>query len=177
MTLGIYQKKMKTLIQKDTRTPMFMAPWLTIANIQKQRKCPSTEKWIDTYMKVSMLLAQSCPTLCNPMYYSRPGSSVHGILQARILKWVAIPFSRGSSQSRDWAWVSCPAGRFFTICATREAHIHIYKLEYYSTIKKKEFFNNVNGLGGYYAKWKNQRKKITIWYHFYVKSKKKNKTS
>ena len=48
-----------------------------------------------------MLVAQSCLTLCNPMNYSLPASSVHGILQARILEWVAIPFSRGSSQSRD----------------------------------------------------------------------------
>ena len=46
-------------------------------------------------------LLQSCLTLSNPMDYSPPGSSVHGILQARILEWVAKPFSRGSSQPRD----------------------------------------------------------------------------
>ena len=45
---------------------------------------------------------------------SLPRSSIHGILQARILEWVAIPFSRGSSQPRDQTWVSCIAGRFFT---------------------------------------------------------------
>ena len=45
---------------------------------------------------------------------SPPGSSVHGILQARILEWVAMPFSRGSSQPRDGTWISCIAGRFFT---------------------------------------------------------------
>ena len=56
-------------------------------------------------MKVSEV-AQSCPTICDPMDCSLPGSSVHGILQARILEWVAIPFSRGSSQLRDWTWVS-----------------------------------------------------------------------
>ena len=50
-----------------------------------------------------------------------PGSSVHGILQARILEWVAIPFSRVSFQSRDQTWVSCIAGRFFTVWGTREA--------------------------------------------------------
>ena len=49
-----------------------------------------------------VLVTQSCLTLCNPMNYSPLGSSVHGILQARILGWVAIPFSRGSSQPRDW---------------------------------------------------------------------------
>ena len=53
-------------------------------------------------LKVKMLVAQSCLTLCNTMNCSPPGSSVHGILQARILEWVAIPFSRGSSQTRDW---------------------------------------------------------------------------
>ena len=56
------------------------------------------------------------------MDYSPPGSSVHAILQARILRWVAIPFSRGSSQSRDWTQVSCIAGRFFTTSTTWEAH-------------------------------------------------------
>ena len=54
---------------------------------------------------------------------SLQGSSVHEILQARILVWVAIPFSRGSSQPKDQTQVSCIAGRFFTIWATREAHI------------------------------------------------------
>ena len=60
--------------------------------------------------------AQSCPNLCDPMDCSLPVSLVHGILQARILEWVAISFSRGSSQSRYWTWVSCVsciAGRFF----------------------------------------------------------------
>ena len=61
-------------------------------------------------------VAQSCPTLCNPMDCSPPGSSVHGILQARIMEWVAISFSRGLSQPRDQTQVSCIAGRRFTIC-------------------------------------------------------------
>ena len=59
------------------------------------------------------LITQLGPTLCNPMDYSPPGSSVCGVLQARILEWVAIPFSSGSSRSRDRIWVSCTAGRFF----------------------------------------------------------------
>ena len=67
------------------------------------------------------LVAKLCLTLCDPMDGSLPGSSVHGILQARILKWVAMPFSRGSSRPRDWTWVSCIAGRFFTDWAMREA--------------------------------------------------------
>ena len=57
---------------------------------------------------------------CDPMDYSLPGSSVYGILQARILEWAAIPFSRGSFQPRDWTQVSHIAGRFFTVWATRK---------------------------------------------------------
>ena len=66
-------------------------------------------------------VAQSCPTLCYPMDCSLPGSSVHGIFQARILEWVAISFSRGSSRPRDRTRVSHIVGRCFTIWATREA--------------------------------------------------------
>ena len=65
-------------------------------------------------------VAQSCPTLCDPMDCSLPSSSIHGILQARILEWVAISFSRGSSRPRDWTQVSRIVGRCFTVWATRE---------------------------------------------------------
>ena len=58
----------------------------------------------------------------NPMDGNPPGSSVHGILQARILEWVASPFSRGSSQPRGQIWVSCIAGRFFIIWAYVYVH-------------------------------------------------------
>ena len=60
--------------------------------------------------------AQLCLTLCDPM-----DCTVHGLFQARILEWVAFPFSRGSPQPRDWTQVSCIVGRFFTSWATREA--------------------------------------------------------
>ena len=66
-------------------------------------------------------VTQLCPTLCDPMDCSLPGSSVHGILQARILEWLAIPFSRGSSWPRDRTQVSHIVGRFFTVWTTREA--------------------------------------------------------
>ena len=68
-----------------------------------------------------VLVIQSCPTLCDLMDCSPSGSSVHGILQARILEWVAMPSSRGSSWPRGQIPFSCIAGRFFTIWATREA--------------------------------------------------------
>ena len=67
------------------------------------------------FEQVKVLVAQSCPTLCNPMDCSPPGSSIHVILQARMLEWVAIPFSKGYSQCRDRTQVSSTAGRFFTI--------------------------------------------------------------
>ena len=60
-------------------------------------------------VQVKVKAAQSCPTLCDPMDYT-----VHGILQASILVWVAVPFSRGFSQPRDQAQVSHIAGRFIT---------------------------------------------------------------
>ena len=72
-----------------------------------------------------VLVAQSCPTLCNPMDCSPPGSSVHGILQARILEWIAIPFSRGSSRPRDRTPVSCTAGIFFTVWDTGKSHYNL----------------------------------------------------
>ena len=66
-------------------------------------------------------VGQSCPTFCDPVDYSPPGSSVHGILPARILEWVAISYSRGSSQLRDRTQVFCIASRLFKLWATREA--------------------------------------------------------
>ena len=69
-----------------------------------------------------MLVAQFCPTLCSIMDYSPPGSSVHRVLQARILEWAAIPLSRGSSRPRDRTQVFPIAGRFFAAWAIRAPH-------------------------------------------------------
>ena len=63
--------------------------------------------------QVKVLVVQSCLTLCDPIDCRLPGSSVHGILQARILEWVAYPFSRESSQPRNRTGVSCIAGGLF----------------------------------------------------------------
>ena len=111
---------------------------------------------------VKALVSQLCPTVCDLMDCSLPGFSVHGIFQARILEWVAIPFSRGSSQPRDWTWVSCTVGRFFTVWATiyvikyvfesakkiklRKDHLFVIILGYFKKkyqnclINKKEYF-------------------------------------
>ena len=101
LCLLIYQ------VQKETEPPLWglsmLSPW-------RQRNG----------MKHGMLVAQSCLTLCDPMDCSSPGSSVRGILQARILEWVAMPSSGGSSRPSDRTQVSRRAGRFFIIWATRE---------------------------------------------------------
>ena len=83
--------------------------------------------WVSEWVKV----AQLCLTLCDPMDCTQPASSVHGIFQARILAWVAVPFSRGSSQPRYWTQVSHIAHGFFTIWTTREAHINLLVSVYY----------------------------------------------
>ena len=99
-----------------------------IRNTQKQKtqfedKKPVSESDMvemlelsDWKFKVKLKVAQLCPTIWDPMDYT-----VHEILQARILEWVAFPFSRGSSQPRDQTQVSRIAGRFFSCWATREA--------------------------------------------------------
>ena len=78
------------------------------------------EHWVDIWslmceLCVDMIVTQSFLTLWDPMDCSLPVCSVLGILQARILEWIAIPSSRGSSQPRDWTQVSCIAGRFFLL--------------------------------------------------------------
>ena len=96
-----------------------------------------------TYMKSSLekvKVAQSCPTLWEPVDCSPPGSSVHGILQARILEWVAIAFSRGSSQPRDRTQVSRIGGRRFNLWATREA-LRVIKKDIYQQTKTDRVYN------------------------------------
>ena len=83
------------------------------------------EFYADNFLWLSKQHIYSCPTLCNPMDYSLPGSSVHGILQARILEWVAISSFRGSSWPGDRTSISCDsclAGGVFHHWATREIH-------------------------------------------------------
>ena len=89
-------------------------------SIAKKTRPPSLEDYA-----VLCLVTQSCPTLCDPMDCGLPGSSVHGILQARILEWDVMSSSRWSSQPRDWTQLSHITGRFFTILATRETDFHV----------------------------------------------------
>ena len=77
-----------------------------------------------------MKVSQSCLILCYPLNSRVPGSSVHGIPQARILEWLAVPFSRGSSKSRDGTQISHITGGFFTIWTTREASNNLRSLNF-----------------------------------------------
>ena len=101
--------------------------WPNSGNLKKPERIrfrlASLDRVYDPHMEslVIVLVAQSCLTLCNPTDCRLPGSCVHGILQARILEWVAISFSRGSSWPKNWTQVSCIAGKFFTIWATRKS--------------------------------------------------------
>ena len=83
-------------------------------------KASLDHEWLNMAQYInSSFVTQLCPTLCDPMDCSLSGYSIHGIFQARVLEWIAIAFSRGSSRPRDWTWVSCIAGRRFTVWATR----------------------------------------------------------
>ena len=97
------------------------SPSAVILAILQDKKKKSL--WLSSITQEKVKFAQSCPTLCDPMDCSPPGSSVHGILQARILEWVAFPFSRGSSWPKDGTQVFHIAGGFFTSWSTREAPV------------------------------------------------------
>ena len=104
------------------------------------------------YMCVSRSVMSN---FCNPMDYSPPGSSVHRILQARILEWVAIPFSRESSWLRDWTCVSHIVGRFFTIWITREDNQ--CKWAYYNCSNIWTYFVPRGFLGTFWGKFRGLR--------------------
>ena len=116
------------------------------------------------YSAVKDLVVQSSPTLCSLIDCSPPGSSVHRFLQARILQWVPISFSRGSFPPRDQTWVSSIAGRFFTLWATKE------------DLRKEKSYticDNMDEPERHYAKWNKsatERRKI-IWFHLHKVSK------
>jgi len=85
--------------------------------------------WITTTLKVKVkvLVAHSCPTLCNLLVFGPASSSVREIFQASVLEWVAISYSWRSSLHRDYTQVSCIADRFFTFWATREARCTLHR--------------------------------------------------
>ena len=102
-SLGLFNRRFLGE-QKISSLPVFL--WHCLIHL------PSNLLWNE--------VAQSCPTLCDPMDCSLPGSSIHGIFRARVLEWVASSFSRRSSWPRDWTWVSRIVGKCFTVWATRQ---------------------------------------------------------
>ena len=105
------------------------------------------------YVCVSRSVMSSC---LRPHGLWPPGSSMHGILQARVLAWVAIPFSRESFQPRDWTQVSCIKGRFFTSRMTREETNTIW-FQLYDILEKTKRWRQLKGqlLAGV---WKEERR-------------------
>ena len=108
----LVKKKSVRLIVPITQS---LTPPLLLWRIQWLLMSLGVQRW-----EGKVWVAHSSPTLWDHMDYSLSGSSIHGVLQARILEWVAISFSRGSCQPRDWIQVSQVAGRFFTYWATKE---------------------------------------------------------
>ena len=108
--------------------------------------CLLNVSWSRKWKKV--LVTQSCLTLWDIEDCSPPGSSVHGILQARVLEWVALPSSRGSSWPRDWtraSCVSCTAGRFSTYWATGEAESSLQRRKAFAVATEKLAFPHQSG--------------------------------
>ena len=147
---------------------------------------------------MKVLVAQSCLIICNPIDCRLPGSSVPGIFQAKIVEWVAIPFSRGSSRPRDWTWVSRIAGRSFTVWVTRRIsfveamhelcswqHRHFMSLLNSNGVTGRELLDQVifpiwitksgsGGGGGAYRPTSEERLQKTFWYN--RKEHKENKS-
>ena len=114
---GIHCLGLRSWIRFDFKQSSFRKCYVFLGNSLSRKVATSCNTGSLSKSEVT----QSCLTLCDPMDYSLQGSSVHGIFQARVLEWVAISFSRGSSRPRDRTQVSHIAGRHFTVWATREA--------------------------------------------------------
>ena len=108
------------------------------------------------------LVVQLCPAVCDTMDCSPLGSSVHGILSARVLDWVTISFSRGSSQCRDQTWVSCIEGGLFTIESQPSYRFFIW-LKFYA-FSMRGSWNNIHIT----------RNTFQVWYYWLKDKKKKN---
>ena len=101
-------KKQKTIVRRESKQ--------SIRTRLRFSRDTGMIKWSDWKFKITMIKM----SLCDPMDYSLPGSSIQGIFQARIMEWAAISFFGRSSQPRGWTRVSCTVGRSFTIWATRK---------------------------------------------------------
>ena len=96
--------------------------------------------WVTDLVSINQRsVAQLCSTLCDPTDCSPPGSPVHGLLQARMLEWVAISFFKGYSWPRDRTHVSCTSGRFFTVCATRETFPKLWVIMLVEAVQARKY--------------------------------------
>ena len=110
-----------------------------IFTTQQMWLCPTQQDTREFYRSVHLKVKYCVRLFATPMDWSLPVSSVYGIFQARTLEWVAITFSRGSSQPRDQTWVSCIAGRCFTVWPTREAHLKVGRLKNREEVRWREY--------------------------------------
>ena len=131
--------------------------WIRVSCIGRQ----ILYRWVSREGEGEGEVTQSCPTLCDPMDCILPGSSVHGIFQARVLEWIAISFSRASSWPRNQIRVSRIAGRRFTVWATREAS----GKPYYILIISHLLFPNYTLLMG------NSLNSTGFFFHFHLNPK------
>ena len=120
-----FQSHLVTCLERSQHTSL--AALFTTEGMQ-QPQCASAEieGAVHAISHGRVLVAQSCPTLCDPMDCSPPGASVLGTLQARVLEWVAMPSSRGSTQPRDQSRLSCTAGGF------------LFSIHFLKTLNKSE---------------------------------------
>ena len=113
MEILIEEKRHRISTAEKLEDCIDFATELIFAEVQAYTNHNSYTTYVYDCMQACSVV-QSCPTLCNPTDCSPPGSSIHGILQARILEWVVICSSRGSSWPRDWTQVSWVTDRFLT---------------------------------------------------------------
>ena len=106
----LHNQDLNPCLSHTKTTPV---PFETSSEEDMNKTMMNTEETSSLAQFICARSLQSCPTLCNPMDCSLPGSSVHGILQVRILEWIVMSSSRGSSRPRDWTRVPCLAGEFF----------------------------------------------------------------
>ena len=113
----VYKVRMLKMVSKSSEAKQEVWNGFFFTVLRKNQTCWHLDlRFLSTRSEV----VQSCLTLCDPMDCSLSGSSIHGIFQARVLEWVVISFSKGSSWPWDWTQVSCTVGRCFTVWATRE---------------------------------------------------------
>ena len=125
--ITVIQVYAPTINAEEAEVKRFYEYLQDLLELPPTERCPfhyrgSKYKSRKSRVKVEVLVAQSCPTFWESMECYLPGASVRGLVQARILKWVAMRFSRESSLLRGWTCISCIAGTFFNIWAIREAH-------------------------------------------------------